>query len=233
MVRRLRLIGVKSKKIMVMNNVKYSIDSRAEAPFEISKGSGAVVVAGSIRSGEEEIVIDGFIESVDKKAVLVIAPRHLRRVGKIKKILSKRDVPYSLWSSVKQFGALPEGGAVIVDTIGDLSKIYLMGTVAIIGGGFVRSGGHNPMEAAVAGLPMIFGPNMFNFEDTADKFVREGGAFVAANADDIAVVLSKLLSDTDECVKLGRENALIIEKLCGSAETTAMIINEILLDVKT
>jgi 3-deoxy-D-manno-octulosonic-acid transferase len=233
MLLRLKRLGVTKKKIIIMNNTKYSfeIDSkRADEIRNADKKGRTIVVAGSIREGEEETVIKGFVSSGVKNAVLVIAPRHLNRVGVIEKILGQSGLKYALWSSFKDYARITQYDAVIVNTIGELSYIYTAGDVAIIGGGFMKFGGHNPMEAAAAGLPLIMGKYMFNFEDTADQFTKNGGAYRAQTALEIAEKLKLLLTDKALRLANGEQNKKIVERFRGSASTTAMLIDEVLID---
>ena len=233
MMRRLRRLGVKNKKIIIMNNTKYSFEidgSRAEIIKKADKKGKTIVVAGSIREGEEETVINGFISSGVKDSVIVIAPRHLNRVAVIEKLLKNAGLKYALWSALKDYSLIAGYDAVIINTIGELSYVYAAGDVAVIGGGFMKFGGHNPMEAAAAGLPLIMGSHMFNFEDTADQFTKNGGAYRANSAQEIADVLKRLLSDKALRVENGEQNKKIVERFRGSASTTAMLIDEVLID---
>ncbi len=236
MLRRLRRLGVTQKKIIIMYNTKYSfeIDStRADGIRRTDKKGKTIVVAGSIREGEEETVIRGFVSSGVKDSVLVIAPRHLNRVAVIEKLLSTAGLKYALWSTFRDYGRITQYDAVIINTIGDLSYVYTAGDAAIIGGGFMKFGGHNPMEAAAAGLPLIMGPNMFNFEDTADQFIKNGGAYRADSAEQIAEKLKLLMSDKALRISNGEQNRKIVERFRGSASTTAMLIDEVLIDFNT
>lgn len=233
MLLRLRRIGVKNKKIIIMNNTKYSfeIDSaRADKIRNTDKKGKTIVVAGSIREGEEEIVISSFVSCGIKNSVLVIAPRHLNRVAIIEKILRASGLKYALWNNFKDYARIADYDAVIINTIGDLSYIYTAGDVAVIGGGFLKFGGHNPMEAAAAGLPLIMGRHMFNFEDTADQFTKNGGAYRVESAGDMAEKLKLLLSDKALRVSNGEQNKKIVERFRGSASTTALLIDEVLID---
>jgi 3-deoxy-D-manno-octulosonic-acid transferase len=235
MLRRLRRLGLKNKKIIIMNNTKYSFEidiARADEIRRIDKKNRTIVVAGSIREGEEEMVISGFVSSGHKESVIVIAPRHLNRVSVIEKLLTKAGLKYALWSSFRDFSRITQYDAVIINTIGELSYIYTAGDAAIIGGGFMRFGGHNPMEAAAAGLPLIMGSHMYNFEDTADQFIKNGGAYRADSADEISERLKLLLSDKALRTSSGELNKKIVERFRGSASTTAMLIDEILIDFK-
>ncbi len=233
MVKRLSRLGVEKSRMIILNNTKYSFEAngKAAAKFAVKDKKGKkIIVAGSIREGEEEFVLDGFEMSGRKDALLIIAPRHLNRVPVIESILKKKAMKYCLWNAVKDYSTLPDYDCVIVNTIGDLSYIYLTGDIAIIGGGFKEFGGHNPMEAAVAGLPIIMGRNMFNFEDTAEKFLKDGGAYRVETPGELSEKLKSLLANDGQRSYDGEKNKHVIENYRGSASTTAMLIKEILID---
>ena len=177
MVVRLRMMGVKRDKMIMIRNTKYSTDSAADSSGKIAIPKDAdrkIVVAGSIRKGEEYTVIKAFKKSLLGKACLIIAPRHLDRVEDTKKILEAENMTHVLWTEVQNYKAVMLYDAIILNTIGELQYIYKSGDYAIIGGGFKPFGGHNPMEAALNSLPVIMGRNMFNFEDTSQRFVKAG-----------------------------------------------------------
>ncbi len=236
MARRLKLIGVKdSSKIMIQSNTKYSsADARRDTDFDFDKKGKFVIVAGSIRKGEEEGILKGFSAAGDSGMCLVIAPRHLNRVPFIIKTARALGFEPVLKSSLASLGEIVNHRICVLDTMGELSKIYAAGDAAIIGGGFVKIGGHNPMEAAAMGLPVIFGKHMYNFEDTSDKLVKEGGAFRVENpAEGLAPVLKELKENPGKCKYIGEKNRAVIERYRGSASTTAVIINEVMIDKKT
>jgi len=235
MAKRLEMLGIQKKNIIILNNTKYSFEVNRESVNKFvlaDKKSKKIIVAGSIREGEEETVIDGFVKSGRQDTLLIIAPRHMNRVGYIEKLLKARELKYCLWNSIRDYSTIPDYKCIIVNTIGDLSYIYTMGDIAIIGGGFKNYGGHNPMEAAVAGLSIIMGKNMSNFEDTAEKFLKDGGAYQVETPEEIASCINELASNDGLRKYNGEKNRHVIEHYRGSASTTAMLINEILLDNK-
>jgi 3-deoxy-D-manno-octulosonic-acid transferase len=238
MVKRANAMGVKTAKTIILGNTKFSSDE-GEARNRIiklaDKKGSKIVVAGSIREGEEEIITAAFMELKDFKCVLIIAPRRLNRVNIIAQMLKKYGLKHILWSELPDKNAIPEYDAVIVNTMGDLSYIYGIGDIAIIGGGFKKFGGHNPMEPAAAGLPIIMGKNMYNFEDTADRFVRGGGASrVESTAAAVAAAIKEILVNDGSAGYKGAKNKSIIEKFRASAAATAVIINEVMIEsIKT
>jgi len=225
-------LGARDVKILIIGNTKFSAgEYGTETEMSRSKGNKKIVVAGSIRDGEEKMVIEGYLKAANERTVIIIAPRRLKRAGFIASLLDKAGVRYALWSNIRGKRWEDDYGAVIVDTMGELASIYGMGDVAIVGGGFKNTGGHNPMEPAAAGLPIIMGKNMHNFEDTSEKFVSAGGALqVDSDPDALAEAIKGLLENEGKSRYMGEKNRHIIEQFRGSAAATAVIINEILLE---
>ncbi|HPI03932.1 MAG TPA: glycosyltransferase N-terminal domain-containing protein [Candidatus Goldiibacteriota bacterium] len=234
MVVRLRMMGVKREKMIMIRNTKYSTNSANDSSGKIAIPKDVnrkIVVAGSIRKGEEYTVIKGFKKSLLGKACLIIAPRHLDRVEDTKKVLEAENMTYVLWTEVQNYKAVLFYDAIILNTIGELQYIYKSGDYAIIGGGFKPFGGHNPMEAALNSLPVIMGRNMFNFEDTSQRFVKAGGAFMIDDSpEQLAEKLKFLYDNPKEAAEMGKKGKEAIEAFKGTAATTALIINEVLLE---
>jgi 3-deoxy-D-manno-octulosonic-acid transferase len=234
MARRAAAIGVKDVKTLILGNTKFSsgdADAAQKTVKLADKKGKKIIIAGSIREGEEEIITGAFAELKGMNCVLIIAPRRLNRVKMISGLIEKQGLKYALWSELKDKNTVPDYDAVIVNTIGDLSYIYGIGDIAIIGGGFKNYGGHNPMEPAAAGLPIIMGKNMFNFEDTADRFVKGGGAAaVEPLPEAVAAAIKDILANEGAAGYKGEKNKSIIEKFRASAGVTAVIINEVMIE---
>ncbi|MBN2754852.1 MAG: hypothetical protein JXR81_08340 [Candidatus Goldbacteria bacterium] len=234
MVVRLRMMGVKRDKMIMIRNTKYSADGGTETESKtavLKSEKRKIVVAGSIRKGEEYTVIKGFKKSLMGKACLIIAPRHLERVESVEQILDAENMTHVRWTEVQNNKAVLFYDAIVVNTIGELQYIYKSGDYAVIGGGFKPFGGHNPMEAALNSLPVIMGRNMFNFEDTSQRFVKAGGAFMIDDSpDQLAEKLNFLYDNPDAALEMGKKGREAIEAYKGTAAATALIINEILIE---
>jgi 3-deoxy-D-manno-octulosonic-acid transferase len=234
MVVRLRLMGIDKQKMIMVRNTKYSNaeSEKKGRKIEIPAKSGRkIVVAGSIRKGEEATVIGGFKRSIYGKACLIIAPRHLDRVRAVEETLDAEGLTHVRWTEVLDYKAVLFYDSIVVNTIGELQYIYKICDMAVIGGGFKPFGGHNPMEAAINAKPVIMGKNMFNFEDTSTRFVKAGGAFmIDDSADEMAEKLKFLFDNPDRASEMGKKCLEAIDAFRGSAATTALIINEVLLD---
>ena len=132
-------------------------------------------------------------EKSDKGVLWVIAPRHLKRLGEVQQILASSGLEYDLYSNLKSTGR--SQSIVLVDTMGELGKIYSAGDFNFVGGSLVGKRGHNLMEAARWGRPVYFGPSIDDFRDAAEILENGGGAFRVADGDELAAILIAHLRD--------------------------------------
>lgn len=230
---RFKKLGMDEKKIMVILNIKYSFELKIDEKIKnLDKKDKLFIIAGSIREKEEDFILDVFNKIKNENIVFFIAPRHLDRVDFIVNLIEKYKFNFQKFSLISNYSEMIKYNLILVDTIGDLIKLYSIGDIAIVGGGFQKFGGHNPLEPAYFSLPVIAGNFMYNFEDTIDKMVKEGGAFKVNNKQELYEKLNYLIANENQRKMAGQKNKEIIEKMQGTAETTAFIINEILLEKK-
>lgn len=186
-----------------------------------------VIVAGSTHQGEEETLIHVFKQILADfpDTVMIIAPRHLDRVAKIESLIVSSGLPY-LRRSDNILSALRanSGSVIILDTIGELSDLYKITTVAFVGGSLVPVGGHNILEPAAHGKPVIFGPHMDNFREISRLMVERGGAIKANGRDDLYMKLHNLLSNRDSLERMGREAKRFVMENSGAAEKNMRLI---------
>ncbi|MFH1258377.1 MAG: 3-deoxy-D-manno-octulosonic acid transferase [Elusimicrobiota bacterium] len=232
---RFQQLGVDRRKIVLTGNLKYDlIKENLFSPAEIEDWrrqnfipDQQTIIAGSIRSGEEELVIDSF-SAVSKKyprLQLVIAPRYPEQTGKIENILHRRGLTFSLFSRK----GTEAGQCIIVDTIGDLIKFYAFGTVAIVGGGFLPgAGGHNILEPASLGKPVIFGPYIDNFLDIAEGLLKANGAFQVTSSEELTEKILLLLDNENQRKQMGAEAAQFVRSQKGVTEKNLLLIQKML-----
>ena len=119
------------------------------------------------------------------------------------------------------------GDVLILDTIGQLNDIYSIAALVFIGGSLIRHGGQNPIEPAVFEKPIIFGPYMFNFRDTAQVFVRNNAAVQVPDREALLDKVRLLLSDEAQAVMLGRNARSVIMDNRGATERNIKAIKEV------
>jgi len=207
--RRILSFGINPDKIKITGNLKYdSVDIEDRASREISgiEPSSFVVTFGSIRSKEEDQVIEAIFHLLHKleDIYIIIAPRHLDRVDIIKTKLKRKSLDYNTRST----GFHPQKGKVfILDTLGELRKFYSVSDVAFVGGSMEDYGGHNIMEPASFGIPVLFGPYISNVENIANYILKSKGGMVVRNAQELVDEIIKLYQSSELRRKMG-ENAL-------------------------
>jgi 3-deoxy-D-manno-octulosonic-acid transferase len=184
-----------------------------------------VVVAGSTMKGEEPHLLNAFrrLRAEFPAARLILAPRHPERFAEIAGLLATSGLPFGRRSLLS---AAPTGGAeiLLLDTIGELRTVYSLASVAVIGGSFLAShGGHNPLEPAALGKPVVFGPYMSNFKEIAGLFVREHAAR-QCRTEELPEVLLGLARNPAACQLLGQRAAEVLRFNRGAAEKTLKLI---------
>jgi 3-deoxy-D-manno-octulosonic-acid transferase len=185
----------------------------AAKPIDVAetfKGESRVIVAGSTWDPDEDILLSYFNTHPELK--LIIAP-HVISEDHIERIISKLKRPYVRFSQVNEHD-LSQKDCLIIDNFGMLSSIYRYGEIAYIGGGF-GVGIHNTLEAAVYGVPVIFGPNHKKFQE-AMALLEEGGAFSVSSADDLRTILDRLLTDADFLAETGRKSDVYVSRNAGA-----------------
>lgn len=203
---RLRELGVDPLRITVTGSLKYAGAAPGPVPELAGPGGrrGPVVVAGSTHHGEEEILLDVFTELCGQfsELLMVLAPRHPERFGEVERLLRQRNLPYRRQSEESE--ASPGDFAILLlDTLGDLPRYYGCADVAFVGGTLVPAGGHNPIEPALWGKPVLFGPHRSNMAEASRELLRQGGGVEVHGREDLAREMAALLSDRARASAMG------------------------------
>lgn len=235
--RRLIRLKVPSDKIHVTGSMKfdYSDFKKDDADFKLKLGlrrEEKLFVAGSTHAGEEDILTDVYkkisLEFPDLR--LLIAPRHPERTRDVEKIIIKYGFSPLRVSQLKTpTRQRPNAPAVFVlDTIGQLVSFYACADIVFVGGSLVKKiGGHNILEPAYFGKPIIFGPYSFKSRDIADLFLNKKAAIVVRNQEELKSSMVYLLRNYNEAIELGeRSRKLILEKQ-GATRKNAQYIRRL------
>ena len=217
-------IGAKPEKVGIMGNFKFDVELHEPQNFAMWLNSldGKVLVAGSTHKGEEEIIIDAYeaIKKTTSDLKLVLAPRHPQRFKEVAEILEKRGLNYIRRSEINQ-GSGVRGqrlyDIILLDSIGELPQTFSRATITFIGGSLFPLGGHNILEPAYWGNPIIFGPHMDNFPIASD-FLKEGAALMVKDSRDIAATVKDLLMNTEKAKQMGQKAKSIIDSNTGAVE---------------
>jgi len=235
--RRLVEIGAGASRGMVAGNLKFEVTSPTEPKFVrwlrekvTQEHAGPIIVAGSTVEGEESTVLDACAFALRKfsRAVLVLAPRHKERFENAASLVQQRgmlSLRRSSWNGVHS-GNLA-GGIVLLDSIGELASMYALADVAFVGGSLVPRGGHNILEAAQFGTPVITGPYTENFRDIMRAFIDED-AVVVAQTDQFASELLELLNDDAKRRSIGERGLKVVRANAGATGRTLEILRDLI-----
>ena len=225
---RLVITGVRAERVQVAGNMKYDIRAakRSRVPERIrTLAEGRpIFVAGSTVDGnpaEEMLVIEAWKASLrgSTNALLVLAPRHPERFGAVEAML--RSVRYAKVSEHLGAGNEEEISSlgidvVLVDTIGDLAAVYGVADAAFVGGSLVRKGGHNPLEPAQFGVPVVMGSSFENFRDVVTKLKEAGGIRIVRDEGELGAVVADLLNDRKDAKAMGDAGRRVFEEQQGA-----------------
>ena len=223
-------IGTDADKVVVAGNVKFDIEfddamkvHSTALRSELFPGR-PVWIAGSTHPGEEELMLDALagIRDVIPDILLIMAPRHPDRGGQIQALCEKRG--YRVRRRSEKRPCDPETGVFMIDTLGELRAFYGAADAAFVGGSLVPCGGHNVLEPAMAGLPVLFGPHMFNFAEIAANIIDSGGGLVVHDSQELTNWVRRLLTDPETARAMGSKGRAFVDENRGAvARVTALI----------
>lgn len=222
---RFRALGSDPGNTYVTGNLKFDF-SVPDDIFERGRALRAyyapgrpVWVAGSTHGGgEEEALIEAqkIVRSRFPRALLVMAPRHPNRFGDVAAQLVSRGVRFVRRSQTPVAGALEEAEVLLLDTLGELLDFYAAADVAFVGGSLVPIGGHNLLEPAALGLPILTGPHNANSEAAARQLTANGAAEIVQDAQDLGWKVTKLFAEPDTRERMGAAGRAFVEANKGA-----------------
>ena len=236
--RRFRDLGVPAERLTVTGSLKFEAAGGADEDpragdgllrrFGFAAGRPVVIAASTLR-GEEEPVLRAFagVRRAAPGAVLIIAPRHPERFGEAGRIAAGQGFAVVRRTALEA-GDAPTADVVILDTIGELARLFRIATVVFVGGSLVAAGGHNLLEPAAFGKAIVFGPHMENFAEIASLFVARGAAWQVGSGQELGAALATLLADVDRRAALGAAARALIDDNRGARGRTLAVIAELL-----
>jgi 3-deoxy-D-manno-octulosonic-acid transferase len=188
-----------------------------------------VLVAGSTLQGEEASIIRAFnrLRAGGGRPLLVIAARHPERFAEVERLCLSEGLS-TVRRSDLPIDAEPRGDVVVLDTIGELAALYQIATVVFVGGSLVRAGGHNILEPAALGKPVVFGPHMENFAEIAQTFLTNDAAVQVPSDRALEITIASLMADPVRRAKLGAAARALVETNRGARDRTLAVVAALL-----
>ncbi len=243
---RIRAMGAAPDRVIVTGNLKYDSPLPVETPFVkwLAKTVDLerrrpLIVAGSVTSGEESLVLIAFgvLQGQMRDALLVLAPRKPDRfnataqdiVESLRKCVRRSDLESNLRANASNASVFTSDISVLLlDSIGELGAIYGLADAVYVGGSMVAAGGHNILEPAGFGKPPLFGVHMENFHELAATFLARGAARQVTNPEDLGVAWIELLEDPARSKKMGDAARAVVEENRGATDRTIQYITKLM-----
>ena len=228
---RLVKIGAPAERVKVTGNLKYDVRAANDSALtemlrERLPVESRVVVCGSTLEGEEQILLKAWaaVLAAESNAVMVLAPRHPDRFATVAGMVAGSGFRLIRASEFRrQTEAVTAGDVFLLDTIGDLARIYSLGAVAFVGGSLVPKGGHNPLEPAQFAVPVVMGSSFENFRDVVES-MRAKDAIRIVSPGMLAETLIALLRSRDDAKALGERGRVAFEAQSGATARTVQAL---------
>jgi 3-deoxy-D-manno-octulosonic-acid transferase len=237
--RRIAAMGAPADRIDVTRNLKYDIPVSRVTPERKAESrrayaipdSVSVFTAGSTHQGEEEQVIAAYrrLCTGNSSAFMVLVPRHPERASQVAELLAREGISFTLRSQLASRSVdFRAGEVLLVDSVGELMRLYAASDLVFVGGSLVPTGGHNILEPASLRIPVLFGPHMSNFRESAALLLASGGGVEVANGEELARVIEDLLKDDTRRSVMGESGARLMEENSGSTQLHLRVVESLL-----
>ncbi len=225
-------IGAPAAIVETSGNVKFDYVPDT-SPLEMAReletliAGRRVIVIGSTMEGEDELLLPGIERLItDRGLFVILAPRKPERFELVSALLASTPLQFVRRSEMHE-QARP-ADLLLLDSLGELSRVYRYATLAFVGGSLAPYGGHNPIEPAAEGIPVLYGPHMSNFREIAQKFLHAQAALEVHDANDLSAAIERLLDDEPLRVAMGERARQTVLVNRGASERTARRIVELL-----
>ena len=227
-------IGAVPEQVRVYGNTKFDVKidestlSGGRALKHDLFAGRYVCIAGSTHQGEEAVFLDLYpaLKARIPELLLLIAPRHPERFQAVKKLCMEQRLAVAMRSERHAPGKACD--VYIADSMGELKMLYAAADAAFVGGSLAPVGGHNVLEPAAVGVPVLFGPHMFNFQEIAARMLAEGAALQCAGEAAVGEALIRLHGDPEFREDLIRKARAFVERNQGVAERIAGLLEQYL-----
>jgi 3-deoxy-D-manno-octulosonic-acid transferase len=232
--KRLMAMGAPPQRVRVTGNLKFDLTLPAPPAIVDSvrqslkqANAGPVLVCGSTVEGEEPLLLKAFENILVRhpRAVMILAPRHPERFNNVAALMAQMNIHF--WRRSRWKDEPVASGVVLVDTIGELAALYALADIAFVGGSLVPRGGHNIIEPALHGIPIVVGNHTENFRDIVGLFQGRDAVRVVGAAE-LPLVFMELLENDVDRAALGRHALETIRSQTGATARTAQALGMLL-----
>lgn len=223
--RRLLAAGVSPEKVHTVGNIKFDrewppihSDEKESWLKKLNLPSDSRnIIAGSTHEGEEEVILDVFVRlrSLFPDVRLIIAPRKPERAQDILKLIPETKFNTALRND-PDLKAKPSSDIIVIDSLGELGRLYSIAHISFVGGSLVPVGGHNLLEPAVFGRPVLFGKHTHNFVLMSRLLAQAGGGLIVENGEDLFITIKELLSDSHRAEETGKRARQFVMENSGA-----------------
>ncbi|HWJ54701.1 MAG TPA: 3-deoxy-D-manno-octulosonic acid transferase [Vicinamibacterales bacterium] len=238
--RRIVALGADPARVIVTGSLKFdSLDWPGVGPhgqsrdrllryFRLSPGRPVVIAASTLR-GEDLAALEAFrrVQARWPDALLIVAPRHPERFEEVTRLAAEEGFRVVRRTSLP-VDQSPDADVVVLDTIGELARLYQIASVVFVGGSLVDAGGHNILEPAMFGKAIVFGPHMHNFAEISAEFLRGSAAVQVFSTRELGECLVDLVGDGVRRASLGAAARAIVEGNRGAKARTMAVITALL-----
>lgn len=229
-------LGASAERTTVTGNIKFDVRLDPSIREQGKKlradlfPNRPVWIAASTHEGEEEQVLDAHRQLLDTHPdlLLLLVPRHPERFAGVKELVERRG--FETVTRTQNEACATATSVFLVNTMGEVPLFYACSDIAFVGGSLVSIGGHNLLEPAAQGLPIVTGPHLYNAQDIADKFIELGACRIVTNPNTLAKVVARLLEKPAEAEQIGNAGLTVLETNRGSLERLLVLLAPLLDD---
>ena len=227
-------LGANVQRTMVTGNIKFdvkpdpAIAENGKRLRETLFGARRVWIAASTHDGEEQQVLEThrILMAKHPDLLLILVPRHPERFSGVRDLIESEA--FNVVSRTEQRPCDASTEVFLVDTMGEVPLFYAASDIAFVGGSLVPIGGHNLLEPAAQGLPIVTGPHLFNALDIAEKFIELGACRIAADSTGLATIIAELIDNPEEAARIGRDGLKVLQQNRGSLKRLLILLEPLL-----
>jgi len=227
-------LGANPLRTWVTGNIKFDVEldpeiaGRGALLRSALFGERPVWIAASTHDGEEQLVLAAHRTILEShpELLLVLVPRHPERFSGVRELVEKQA--FNLVSRTDGQPCNASTEVFLVDTMGEVPLFYAASDIAFVGGSLIPVGGHNLLEPAAQGLPIITGPHLFNAQEIAEDFIEIRACEVVADSSELAASVTQLIEDPEKAKKMGSNGLTVLEQNRGSLQRLLVLLEPLL-----